>query len=264
MGATWGWVLEAERVYTKNFLAQVIIRADFQAPLKDIRDALPAGFKKAFADTLPLSEKRDLRSQEVTLTVQQRSSEVSQRVSESFKTWRMLSADRTAVLEVNQDFVSYSVSKYLRFSEFLDPFHRALTMLSEGAPSDISYRRLGLRYIDEIRPESNKPLNWSGLIDPSLTGSLRFVERDRLLRSMGIIEVDLDHCRLRMQYGMPNPAYPGQIVEKLFVIDCDAYVEALIEPTDLDELIMELKLAAHDYFERSIGDRLRSIMEPEG
>lgn len=256
--------METERVYTNNFLAQVITRVDFQAPLKDIRDVLPAGFKEAFADTLPLSEERDLRSQEVTLTVQQRSSEVSQRVSESFKTWRMLSADRTAVLEVNQDFVSYSVSKYLRFSEFVDPFRHALAMLTDSAASDISYRRLGLRYIDEIRPESNKPVNWRGLIDPALTGSLKFVKRDRLLRSMGIIEVDLNHCRLRMQYGMPNPAYPGQIVEKLFVIDCDAYVEALIESADLNELITELKLAAHDYFERSIGDKLRSIMEPEG
>jgi uncharacterized protein (TIGR04255 family) len=255
--------LARERVYKNNFLTQVIIRADFDAPLESLRETLPVGFKEAFAGDFPLTEERDGQTQEVTLRVHERSHEFSQRVSESFKTWRLLTADGSSTLEVSKDYVSRTVSSYLKFDQFAVPFFRAAERIAAAQDSEVSYRRLGLRYIDEITPKEDDPLDWSGLIVRKLTGALEFVKEDPLVRAMSVIEVERDNCRVRMQYGMPNPDYPARVAQKLFLLDTDAYISALITQDELERKAAELCKVANVYFERAIGSRLRALMGPE-
>lgn len=250
-----------ERVYEKNFLAQVIIAVEFTTPVESLRDALPDGFTEAFADVLPVLEPRDGTTQQVSFSVRQRSAEFTQQ-SDTFKLWRLLSADGGCALEICRDFVNLSVSRYLVFEEFAAPFFKALSLIADNLHGDVAYRRLGLRYIDEIKPAGRKPLDWTGLITSRLTGAFRFAEGDPLVRAMGMVEVDLGSCRLRMQYGMPNPDHPAPIGQKLFVLDTDVYVNELIAPDDVERQAAELCKVANDYFERAIGDRLRRLMKP--
>lgn len=249
------------RIYKRNFISQVVVRADFQVPFKAIKESLPDGFLDEFRADFPVMEERDTQTQEVMLKVQHRQHEVRQKTSEPFKTWVLRSEDGTQKLELCQDFVSFSASTYTRYSSFISSFLRALDTLVGN--EDVAYRRLGLRYIDEVRPGEGKTLEWDSLIAPELTGSLAFVGGDRFLRSMGVIEVEIDGCRMRMQYGMPNPDYPAPAVDRLFVIDCDAYIPALIEHRDLVADSERLNRLVYDYFERAIGDGLREMMEPQ-
>lgn len=251
------------RIYKKNFITQVVIRADFQVPHQAIKTSLPGGFEEEFATLLPLVEVRDTQTQEVTFKVQQRQPEFSHKASEPFKTWVLRSDDGSQALTICQDWVSFSSSTYTRYSAFIAPFLKAMNALVGGEDADVSYRRLGLRYIDEVKPGEGRPLEWDGFIAPALTGSLAFVGADRLLRAMGVIEVEVEECRMRMQYGMPNPDFPAAAVDKLFVIDCDAYVPALVEHKDLQAQSERLNRTVYDYFERAIDDRLRAMMEPE-
>lgn len=250
----------SERVYEKNYLAQVIIAAEFTAPVESLREPLSDSFRQAFSDVLPDFEERDGTTQQVSFSVQQQGTEFTQR-SDAFKLWRLLSRDRIGALEICKDFVNYSVSSYLEWDEFSEPFFRALGLIAESLHGDVAYRRLGLRYIDEIKPPRGKALDWTGMITPRLTGALRLANGDPLVRAMGMIETELDRYRLRMQYGMPNPDYPALISQRLFVLDTDVYTNELVLQTDVEDEAKALCGIANDYFERAIGDKLRKMMK---
>jgi uncharacterized protein (TIGR04255 family) len=59
---------------------------------------------------------------------------------------------------------------------------------------------------------------------------------------------------------MPNPDYPARIRQKVFVLDLDAYTHSLVYITDVGRLLDDFHAAVQRYFEQSITENLRRLM----
>jgi uncharacterized protein (TIGR04255 family) len=122
--------------------------------------------------------------------------------------------------------------------------------------------RLGVRYINFVALQEANPFDWSGWIDPRLTGSLGFPsDPKRIARSMHVLELEYqDDVRLKYQFGVPNPDYPAPVKQKHFVMDLDASIARILDVAEVKGLLEPM----HDYikqlFEDSIKDSLRAKM----
>lgn len=248
------------RIYEKNFLTKVIARIDFETALDGLTSELPDQVLDELTAQFPILEVRDTQTQEVTLTVQKRQPRLEQTMSEQFKTWRFMSEDKTTLLEIDRNSATYSATCYSRYSEFVTPFIRAIDSLTAATAEPLAMRRVGLRYIDELKLADGDPFDWTGLVSDKLTGALAFAAGDPMLRAMSVLELDFGGRRLRMQYGMPNPDFPARVTRRHFVIDCDAFISARVEKNDLAEELEGLNRLVYDYFERAIGPDLRNAM----
>lgn len=61
-------------------------------------------------------------------------------------------------------------------------------------------------------------------------------EKDKITRSLQVLEMMDGEVGLRFQYGMHNPDFPATIRKQLFLMDFYAYLECLIsKETDFDD-----------------------------
>lgn len=249
-------------IYETSSIAQVILRADFDQPRDDLTKIVTSQVVPALAAGFPGIEEKDARTQQVTLTVQNRSQNVSQVVSDPFKVWTLISVDGATRLEICRDYLLMMTSKYVRFSLFLDPFQQVIELLKDAPTEDeLVFRRLGLRYINHVTNGDGAPDQWDGFISPDLINSLRFVDPNRLMRCMSTIEADHGDTVVRLQYGLPNPSYPEPVSRGPFVIDIDAYKATQIAGPDLADEVERLNRLAYVYFEKAIGPEQRNVMK---
>jgi uncharacterized protein (TIGR04255 family) len=62
---------------------------------------------------------------------------------------------------------------------------------------------------------------------------------------------------------MHNPDYPALIKQKIFVLDYDAYKTGSLSTEEVNHLIPSLHTKISELFEKSIGDKLRGVMNEE-
>lgn len=122
--------------------------------------------------------------------------------------------------------------------------------------------RVGLRYINQIKIESGDPIDWNGLIHPSLFSVQReFISRENgLLRSMHYLELKEEGYNLKFQFGLFNSEYPNPISRKEFVLDYDCSTNEEIDISRIFVKANEFNKKIHEWFEKSIQDGLRDIM----
>jgi uncharacterized protein (TIGR04255 family) len=86
------------------------------------------------------------------------------------------------------------------------------------------------------------------------------VDRPALSRVFHNLELSLDAFNLVYRLGMHNPDYPARIRQKVFVLDLDAYTQSLVNIKDVAHLLDDFHGAIQRYFERSITDNFRRVM----
>jgi uncharacterized protein (TIGR04255 family) len=137
------------------------------------------------------------------------------------------SGDWTVTL--TNEFVSLETRAYKKFEDFLERLDWVLQVLvSTVNPSSV--RRIGLRYINEVRSESQ---NWSGIVRQELLGALSIdAFRENCEQAIQLSVFRLGDAKVTFNYGVfqtgttvvPKPETP-QPHDPFYLMDIDVYQE---------------------------------------
>ena len=198
------------------------------------------------------------------------------------KQWQFLAADRQSAIVLATDFVTFAInSSYATFERFLDPLLAVLKHLSTVGAVELM-DRLGLRYVDLIRPRKEESVSdyvqphLLGLSESSLaphsakrtsvssetqfaTKSGTLVIRFRQLPPGAILPPDLNASLLAndvvVESGRPA-----------FALDCDHFREGLngsLDVEKVEKMLWELHDAVGDAFHAAITPHALKAWGPE-
>ena len=191
---------------------------------------------------------------------------------------RLSSRDRTTALVVKQDALVVETTAYAGWSQSFRPLvEKAIRALKDANPPD-GVRRVGLRYIDEIRVPGvgSESSDWTGYVNDHLlaAASPEIIPSGMQAQQwQGIVQYRTSPSsaltvRYGPQYGhavdpggptrRQNPPRPGHF----FLLDSDSYWSDEEEVPEYDtEWIMErcdlLYAPASEFFDIAVTDRLR-------
>lgn len=244
--------------YKKDFLDQVIVRADFAAPLEIARSGPPKSVTKVVSKAFPVPELRKLVVRNVRVT--KKDTQIS---SEEKHEWWYHSNDRRKLTRIAESSLSveYKKGKHRDFETLQKDFLPIVGAMYD-AFDGLQVQRLGLRYVDKIEIAEGTPTDWSKYLHKDLLSIFNLSDDKKTIsRAMHWLEFNYGDTNLRFQYGMPNPDYPAPIRQKLFTLDYDAYCTLLLDKDDLGNYLTQLHDKISQAFEQVIKDPLRKTME---
>jgi len=244
--------------YKRNYLTSVIVRLDFTIPPSDIDRELPDELAKKIARDFPTpATPVDCVQRLIAMNP---TGNLQVPTTERWKRWDFYTARRDRFLRIERDFYCIQYKKYQSFQTLKTDFRGVLNLMAEAFP-DVTYRRLGLRYVDTFSfPHEENPLDWRRWIAAKLLAPLAVPsakDRQAICRAMQNLELNCDGVRLRFQYGIPNPDYPSPVRQKQFVFDTDVFCEGLLEPSDMEPKLNKFHEIADQYFEDHITAEMR-------
>ena len=249
--------------YAKNFITQVILRADFVSGTVPM--VQPEAFLLNAAEDFPVRNRQNRTKSEVHIrkTPQgpARDTHTINFVENNF--W---SEDKSRRLAVCSEYLFLEERSYEGYAPMREQFLDVLDAAAAQYPS-MKIRRLGMRYINEIKlPEQDAGLGlgadfWQRYINPLLLGGLRFAANDgALARHMCSTELNYGVDRATIRYGIFNNDYPKPNRRRQFILDMDAYTMAVLTPDAAPGKLDDYHNAALSVFEAAITDALRSRM----
>lgn len=245
--------------YKRNFLRQVIARVDFVGPLAAIATSLPAQLSQQILKRYPISEPAKAIAQELQISPEQ---EVVAAKRTEHTIWTFYSKERDRKLTLQPEALLLEVGQYRTFELMKDDFVAMAGALFAVA-KDAQPSRLGLRYINVIELDGDKPFDWDGLLNAQMLSLFKFpLEPDRssIARAFHNLELALGDFNLRYQFGMHNPDYPAKIRRRAFVLDLDGYAQGALNKAEIEQLLDTFHSKIQEYFEFSITDALRERM----
>lgn len=189
---------------------------------------------------------------------------------------RMLNMDRTRSVTVSATSLTVQTSQFVDFPEFSRSVELALHALEKMRIA--TAKRLGLRYVDEVRvPGVTRAQDWALFIDPKLLGGVEFAADYKIDGHQEVLALttptDPDR-HLMMRYGAgdgfsvdPNGplSLPGGARQgHYFLLDLDSYwlpSDGKPRPFEIGRVLETSALlseTAHDLFEAAITDKLRN------
>jgi uncharacterized protein (TIGR04255 family) len=197
------------------------------------------------------------------------------------KHWQFLSADRSSALVLSTDFVTLVSSAYSTFEQFLVPLCTAAAHLSTIGSVELM-DRVGLRYIDLIRPRAGETI--AAYVQPQLLGlsedSLKahgahrtnvgsetqfttrygtLVVKLRQLAAGTYLPPDLNSELLTSRVDIA-PEESG------FALDCDHFREGLgtgFDSSELEKLLWNLHDVVVDAFKAAVTTHALTVWGPE-
>lgn len=245
--------------YETNPLTDVIFRIDFDKPIIGSKK-LSDDFYNLIKSVFPKRATVQGIVLHAEMVAQKEGNKLSQS-QERVVNYRFWDENQKKILMLEPKTDANLVFKIYKNSQELKDVINLVADAIIKVYGDITIKRTGLRYINDINIPEGNPLDWIPFINPSLISSLNFrAESDRLSRSMGIMELIRDNHKVLFQFGMYNPEYPNPISKKTFVLDYDCYTEDVLNVSDIRETIEMLQKDEENLFERSIEEGLRKKM----
>lgn len=196
---------------------------------------------------------------------------------------RFVDRDQHLAVVVAPSRIAVDTTQYTTFVDFAEMLDRVLTAVASVAPRR-ACRRLGLRYVDEIRvPEvkAGSVADWQGWIDDSLLPGVALRPGSSSRTIAGSIDESYEAgyaVRFAWHTGdgyavnpdgplrVPDPSPPGPY----FALDTDSQWSAepqlellLLGDAELHQRIRRLHEPVHSFFEMSLTKRLRTeILKP--
>jgi uncharacterized protein (TIGR04255 family) len=245
--------------YEQNFLAKVILRADFGThPIAF--DAEVTKFSSGIAATFPQSSSNLLMRVDFDVATEGTSGIKHTKAGTQWIHRKSPSGTAQVVLEPTFMALEYGPGDYESFDAFLTEFTLLLNQLYDVF-GEFPLDRIGLRYVNEIRLPG-KALEWSGVIREELVNAVMApaVPGGRLLRSMHqLVELHGDD-QVLFNYGIFNPDFPAPAAQRFFILDIDCSRTGVVQRNEAIACIKVLNNHSTVAFESSIGDELRKIM----
>lgn len=244
--------------YNKNFLTSVLVRVDFQSlsswENQEKKNEIQAFLKEFYpkSQTIKGQDLELITGKGITPTV-------NSKVKEGYM---FKSVDEEKRVVYGEDSFVFEVIKYGCFTDFINEFKRLFEKFSEIYSFTVS-SRFGIRYINNIKIEEGRATDWKGYINNALFQEFKdfiLLETEKPRRTFHSLEFASDLGVLRFLYGMYNSEYPNQIVKKEFVLDYDYFTTDELQGVQLFTRAKEFNDYITNLFERSIGDKLRQIM----
>lgn len=249
-----------EKKYKHDFLTNVIFKVDFPQRLDINAQTPPAEFQRRIQDKFPHVKEAVAHAFELTAGNQNDISFKQQGV----KFWEFYNREKNVKVLVSANDVSIECINYKGFHQLSEDINTIFTTFFELYPSQI-IKRIGLRYINEIKLDSGDPLDWNSLINNELlTPFSNFVDENdkcNLIRSLNLLELKTEEYNLKFQNGVYNSEYPNNITRKEFVLDYDCYTVEELDVSDINKKANDFHKVIKYWFERSILNGLRKIME---
>jgi uncharacterized protein (TIGR04255 family) len=247
--------------YKRNFLTNVILRLDFN-----------------YLEALNTSATEELQfSKDIKDIYSYSSSQKMQNISVSIPDGRKISEDEIFILiykneEEGKKIISlmpnalvfeYKQLQYEHFNSFSNDIVFILQQFQKNY-SVTEFTRLGLRYINEIEIPGIDPLNWEGYLNSELAQAVKagLIKNLRVARSMHQLHLIKDDIIIIFNYGLYNKSYPNPVLFPALVLDYDCYIPNSLSEEDVLNSIKKLNKVAGELFENSIGESLRTLMEP--
>ena len=248
----------AEVQYKRNFLSSVVARIDFSPILKITSDSI-SNFQDGIRSLLPQYETQPMMAIQGQVKIEA-GARREERVQFPFPRHIFKSADGSYSLALEYDALWLECSLYTTYEAFNEIFIRAYELLTDNyAPLNIT--RLGLRYVNFITPGSGNPLDWAGLIEPTLTQFLDNVveNKSKLSRALTQALYVEDDYSIAVTYGFFNSQFPAKIVEKEFLLDFDCHTK-VVEPDDVIERLDNYHSQIQELFEKCVLPNLKTLM----
>lgn len=253
--------------YRKNFITQVLIRADFVRGSYPLAGA-PGEEILALCADYPLRQSITRNKNEVRIQKTPQGP-VKDTRSYSFPEHNFWTEDKSRRIAVSREYALIEWKSYESFEALREEFLELMETIAGPNPS-VKIGRLGMRYINEIKlpgPEHGPGLGaefWRDYVNELLLGGLRFAANDgALARQMNSIELNYGSDRATVKYGVFNTEYPKPNRRREFILDIDTYCQQLLNPEELPVRLDAFHKAARSVFETAITDKLRAVMNRE-
>ena len=246
--------------YKKHFLREVIGKVEFLNPLTGVEEALPKRVSGAALSNFAIAEPRVALQRQVQLRPDGIESE-----EQELKQWYFHSKDRTKTLMISQQAVYVQHTAYQKYDLLRDELLQVLRSIQQEY-DDQPISRAGLRFVNSIELKEADPMSWSAYLTPELLAVFQLPEaseRPALARVFHNMELTFETFNLRYLFGMHNPDFPARIRQKVFILDLDAYTPTATALSEIPSLMDTFHEAIQRYFENSITDTLRGVMNAE-
>ena len=241
--------------YKRNFLTEVIARIDFLNRIKKIEFEKPPEDSKAARKSFPIVEPKQVFEHQFQLRREKKSKDKPRQFTE----WHFHGIEREKSLSIFPKGMFVKYTNYKRYELVRNDFNEVFSVVLEKF-KDTQPSRLGLRYINNIEHDGDL-LDWNGLINSKMISILAFPPKKEFVsRVFHNLEFTFKEFSLRYQFGIHNPDYPAPVKRKVFVLDLDAYSQALLEPSNIVESFDMFHRQLQELFELSITDKLRGIL----
>ena len=240
--------------YQNNFLSNVIFRLDFTS-LPEIISAIPDELDSLLKNYCP-----ELNTQETieyhTIIENGRKTDRERR----FSVFQYTDNETSSSITIAHNHLVIEFKKYKNFTFFNEFSEKVVSSFISALPG-IDFRRIGLRYINQIVLKRGNPFTWSGYIDQSLTNVVDkfFQKSPSTSRSVGQVILNNDDYNVNFIYGTHNSEFPARISRKEFIIDIDCYSN-FVEQNNIFLLLQNFNIKAKSLFEKSIKSKLRKKM----
>ena len=198
--------------YARDFLTQVVLRADFVSGTAPFAGPFPAALLPALED---YPERNSINRSRTEVRVQKTpQGPVRDTRTINFLEHNFWTEGRTMHAAVCSEYVFLSQPRYEGYAGLRDGFLELLDAMQSQFPA-LKVRRLGMRYVNEIKlPEADAGPGlgadfWEHYVNPWLLGGLRFAANDgALARHMCTTELNYGTDRATIRYGIFNGEYP--------------------------------------------------------
>ena len=250
--------------YAKNFITQVVIRADFISGTAPIAGQLPEGVLLALEN---YPERNVLNRSRTEVRVQKTpQGPVRDSRTINFPEHNFWTAGKNLHAAVCSEYVFVSQRQYEGYVPLRDTFLELLDAMAAQFPG-LRIKRLGMRYVNEIKlPEIDAGTGlgadfWEHYVNPLLLGGLRFAANDgALARHMCTTELNYGTDRATIRYGIFNSEYPKPNRRREFVLDTDTYCQGSLTAAEAAAKLDDYHAAACQVFEAAVTDALRTRM----
>lgn len=250
---------ESPRVVFKHkTLAQVICQLRFP-PILKIAAAEPAEFQDLVRANYSLYEKANSLPEDVVEMLKQlpiASLPTLQTLH------RFLSPDRSEEIDLAQDFISVSTTRYERWEKF-EPAIKLAKGTLERVYQPSSYSKIGLRYVDIINRQNLGlgEVDWKELLRDSFLGLLADQAMSKHVlsaKSQYILRLGSEGHSLILKHGLTSSSGGPQV----YVVDSDFQISGF-ESTEVFAVLGKLNREAGNLFRWAITKKLSSALEPE-
>lgn len=184
-------------IYDHTPLALALCQVRFSRKHRLSNEGAIAPFQEAIEEVYP--DPRQSVAQPTDILLSGPGAASSLQVGAASPMWQFSDPDENWTVTLTPDFVTLETRAYEHFGDFLD----RLTFVLEALVQTVSptlCRRIGLRYIDELRsPEKD----WSSMIRPELLGVVQIEPfREACEQSMSVMSLRAEGAQIGLQHGV--------------------------------------------------------------